>query len=245
MDINLEVIKENLEDVQSRINTAAISAGRDPDAVHLVVVTKALPVSHAKLAIMAGAKNLGENYPEEGAQKISEICNPGVTWHMIGHIQRRKTRIVAAHYDMVHSIDSLKLAVSLNNECVKMHKVMPVLLEINVGGEESKGGWMITDIDYEIACIEEIEQILDLNSLAVEGLMAMPPLHDDPEGSRQYFTKMRAIEEKLNRRFNNTFTELSMGTSHDYTIAVQEGATYVRVGRSILGPRPAKKDQSS
>ena len=240
MEINLEVVQENYLAVKQRITNAAVSVGHNPDDINLIVVTKALPCQYATLAIMAGAKHLGENYPEEGAQKIIEINSQGVAWHMIGHIQRRKAKIVAAHYDMVHSVDSLRLANALNTECQKNNKVMPILLEINVGGEVSKGGWSVFEIGDVEKVIEEFEQIISMSALKVNGLMAMPPLHDDAERSRPYFKKMREIRNMLNKRFNNIFIDLSMGTSHDYEIAVEEGATYVRVGRSILGPRPVK-----
>lgn len=245
MEINLEIVQENYIAVMEKISKAAVLVGRKPDAIKLVVVTKALPVEFAKLAILAGANHLGENYPEEGAKKITGINSPDVAWHMIGHIQSRKAKIVAEHYDMVHSVDSLKLANILNAECTKRNKIMPILLELNVGGEESKRGWFVSEIGEVEKVFEEFEAIVNLSALKIQGLMTMPPLHDEAERSRKYFKKIRVIQDILNHRFNNIFVELSMGTSNDYEIAVEEGATYVRVGRSILGPRPGKKDQTA
>lgn len=225
-----------------RIARAAQSAGRSPEAARLVVVTKAQPVESARAAIEAGARILGENYPEETRPKILELGRPGgIEWHMIGHVQSRKAGIVADHFDMLQSLDSLRLAEKLERQLSAAGRALPVLLEFNVGGEESKTGWNAADEASWDALLPEVEAILGLPHLAVRGLMTMPPLFENPEEARPFFTKLRRLGDFFSRRFaTERFCEYSMGTSADFEAAVQEGATYVRIGTAILGPRPPR-----
>ncbi len=238
----VENIRHNLEAVLDRIKKAAVSAGRDPAHARLVVVTKAQTVEVVQAAITAGAALLGENYPEETLPKIQSLAGTAtIEWHMIGHLQSRKAGIVAEHFNMLQSLDSLKLAEKLDRLLAERGRVLPVLLEVNVSGEASKFGWPGWETKSWDALLPEVEQIMNLQGLAVRGLMTMPPLYDDPEQTRPYFAKLRQLGSFLAERFGpEHFQELSMGTSADFEAAVQEGATLVRIGTAIVGPRPPK-----
>ncbi|NLG97320.1 MAG: YggS family pyridoxal phosphate-dependent enzyme [Chloroflexi bacterium] len=239
-------IRQKYLTVLERIQKAAQSAGRTGEPVRLVVVTKGQPASVIRAAVEAGVEILGENYPEETLQKIQEIGKlPGTAWHMIGHLQSRKAGIVADHFDMIHSLDSFRLARKLDALMAARGRVLPALLEFNVGGEESKHGWDAFDETKWDSLLPDVEQILALPNIAVQGLMTMPPYFEDCEQARPYFVKLRRLGEFLASRFSSypgspSFSEYSMGTSIDYEVAVQEGATYVRVGTAIVGPRPKK-----
>ncbi len=232
-------IRSRMEAARKRIGQAAVSAGREPGDVRLVVVTKAQPLEAARAAIQAGAKILGENYPEEAVEKIEALREDvGVQWHMIGHLQSRKAKLVATHFAMLHSLDSLRLAEKLERLLAESGRRLPALLEFNVGEEESKYGWQAAHEEDWAQLAAEIEPILALPHLEVHGLMTMPPLSENPEDSRPYFVKLRRLRDFLAGRFpQSDWRELSMGTSADYPIAVQEGATYVRLGEAIVGPR--------
>jgi hypothetical protein len=225
---------ETLENIAS----AARSVGRNPDEVRLVVVTKSQPLTVVQAVVEAGVPILGENYPEEAVVKIQALSEARVEWHMIGHVQSRKADLVAQNFSMLHSLDSLKLANRLERFCVQYGRSLPVLLEFNVGGEESKFGWDAGDEARWLELLPEIEAILSLPHLEVRGLMSMPPLADDSEVSRPYFKSIRRLQAFLAEHFPSvSWDELSMGTSTDYAVAVQEGATLVRVGTAIVGPR--------
>jgi len=232
-------IKERYESTLEKIAISAKKAGRNPESVKLVVVTKSQPVEVAQAAIEAGAKILGENYAEEGVTKIQSLSSfSAVEWHMIGHVQSRKAQLVAEHFNFLHSLDSIKLAKRLDRFCGEAKRKLPVLLEFNVGGEESKGGWDAFDETRWNELIVELNEILTLPNLQVRGLMAMPPLGDDAEFSRPFFVKVKRLQEFLGKQFPQVdFSELSMGTSSDYEVAVEEGATFVRVGTAIVGER--------
>lgn len=232
-------IREKYLQTLDQIATAARKSARDPNEIRLVVVTKSQPLEIVQAAIEAGARILGENYPEEGVTKIQSVTpQSGVEWHMIGHVQSRKARLVADHFALLHSLDSLKLAQRLNRFAAEKNRVLPVLLEFNVGGEESKGGWEASDESNWNALISEINSILDLPNLRVHGLMTMPPLETDRESSHRFFLRLRLLRDHLATQFPQAdWRELSMGTSADYAVAVEEGATLVRVGTAIVGAR--------
>jgi pyridoxal phosphate enzyme (YggS family) len=220
------------------METAARRAGRDPESVRLVVVTKTHPVETVWAAIEAGAKVLGENYAEEAVAKMNAIGQAEVEWHMIGHVQSRKAKLVAENFGMMHSLDSLKLARRLDNFAAEAGRVLPILLEFNVGGEASKSGWEAGDESRWEGLLPEVETILSLGHLETRGLMTMPPLGEQAEASRAYFVRLRRLQDFLRGHFpQSRWDELSMGTSLDFTVAIEEGATLVRVGTSILGPR--------
>jgi PLP dependent protein len=240
METGTETIRENFERVQERIYRAAHHARRKVEDIRLVVVTKAQPAEVIQAVIAAGAQILGENYPEETVPKMDALNRPdGVQWHMIGHLQSRKAGLVVENFDLLQSLDSLSLAERLNRLAAAQGRVLPVMLEINVSGEESKFGWAGWDETGWAALSAEVERVLALPNIAVRGLMTMPPFDEDPEQTRPYFVRLRRLADFFARRFDPlAFCELSMGTSVDFETGVQEGATFVRVGTAIVGPRP-------
>jgi len=235
-------IRERYQGTLERIAAAARSSGRAPESVRLVVVTKAQPLVVVQAAVQAGAHLLGENYPDESVSKILSFGPEiEVEWHMIGHVQSRKARLVIEHFDLLQSLDSLKLAERLNRMAKEAGRVLPVMLEFNVGGEESKYGWPAAHEKDWPVLYPVIESILGLENLEIRGLMTMPPLETDPEDARIYFRTLRLLRDHFAARYPQVdWRELSMGTSADYEVAVQEGATLVRIGTAILGSRPVR-----
>ncbi len=240
-------IRENYFKTLNQIADAAHKSNRNPNEVRLVVVTKSQPLEVVEAAIEAGVRILGENYPEEGVMKIQSLsAQSGVEWHMIGHVQSRKARLVADNFALLHSLDSLKLAQRLNRFAAERDHTLPVLLEFNVGSEESKFGWNASDKSQWDAFLAEIASLLDLPNLRVHGLMTMPPLGLEPEDSRRFFQRLRRLRDYLAAQFPKTdWRELSMGTSADYNVAVEEGATLVRVGTAIVGARTYKSEEEA
>ena len=236
-------IRENYQQVLDQIASAARKSQRDPKDVRLVVVTKSQPLEVVQAAMEAGVRILGENYPEEAELKIQSLAaQSGVEWHMIGHVQSRKARLVADHFALLHSLDSLKLAQRLDRFAAEAKRVLPVLLEFNVGGEESKAGWDASAAAKWDALFPDVSSVLDLPNLRVQGLMTMPPLETDPQASRPFFQRLRQLRDRLASQFPQAdWHELSMGTSADYPVAVEEGATLVRVGTAIVGARKYKR----
>ncbi|MDD5370081.1 MAG: YggS family pyridoxal phosphate-dependent enzyme [Anaerolineaceae bacterium] len=240
VDDQTRKIKNNLERVQERMTAAALLAGRGDSHIRLVVVTKAQNAEVLRAAVEAGASILGENYADESVQKIMTLQGKlGVEWHMIGHVQSRKVKQVVENFDMVHSLDSLKLARKYNQYLVGKNRRIPVLLEFNLGGEPGKSGWQVNvDADLD-QLFPELEQLISLPTLEFQGLMTMPPLFEDSRRTIPYFRKLRMIRDRLSRRFpGGSWAELSMGTSADFEEAILEGATMVRIGQAILGSRP-------
>jgi PLP dependent protein len=239
----VDSIRENYQRVLNEITSAARRSNRRSDEIRLVVVTKTQPIEIVQAALEAGIRIFGENYPEEGVTKIQSLPpQSGVEWHMIGHVQSRKARLVADHFALLHSLDSLKLARRLDRFAAEQNRVLPVLLEFNVGGEESKAGWDASQESLWEALLPEISQLLDLSNLSVQGLMTMPPLGMDPEKSRRFFLRLRLLRDHLAGNFPQAnWHELSMGTSTDFEVAVEEGATLVRVGTAIVGARTYKQ----
>jgi len=234
-------IRERYLHTLDQIASAARSVDRDPDEIRLVVVTKSQPLEIVEAAIEAGATFLGENYPEEGVTKIQSLSQQsGVEWHMIGHVQSRKARLVADHFALLHSLDSLKLAQRLDRFAAEQNRVLPVLLEFNVGGEQSKFGWNASDATVWDLLLPDINSVLNLTNLHVRGVMTMPPLETDPQEARRFFQSLRRLRDHLASAFPQAaWDELSMGTSADFVVAVEEGATLVRVGTAIVGARQA------
>ena len=237
-------IRENYQFTLDQISSAARKSDRDPNEIRLVVVTKSQPMEVAQAAMEAGVRILGENYPEEGVMKIQSLAaQSSVEWHMIGHVQSRKARLVAEHFALLHSLDSLKLAQRLNQFAGEYERVLPVLLEFNVGGEVSKSGWNAFDETQWNVLAPDVSSILDLPNLRLHGLMTMPPLEANPNEARRFFIRLRQLRDHLAAQFPQAdWHELSMGTSADYTVAVEEGATLVRVGTAIVGARKYKSD---
>ena len=197
MNDTIASIRENYQRVLDQIADAAQRSGRNAETVRLVVVTKTQPLEIVQAAIEAGVRILGENYPEEGVMKIQSLpLQTGVEWHMIGHVQSRKAGLVADHFALLHSLDSLKLAQRLDRFAAEANRTLPVLLELNVGGEESKSGWDASnDVQWE-AVLPEVAELLDLPHLRVQGLMTMPPLGTEPEDSRRFFQRLRSLRDQ-------------------------------------------------
>jgi len=237
----LSEIPRKLAKITERINAAAKRAGRDPAEVKLVVVSKGQPVEVIQAAIDAGARIFGENYPEESIAKIQGITATDIEWHMIGHLQSRKARLVCQNFQYLHSLDSLHLAEKLDRLLAETGRVLPVLIEFNVGTEGSKAGWQADNVDSWPDLLPEIGKILKLPQLKVHGLMTMPPLTVTPDEARIYFKRLAGLRDFLRGCFpEQIWDELSMGTSSDFEAAVEEGATFIRIGTAILGPRPLK-----
>ncbi len=233
------LISDNYQRVLDRIEAAANPVGRTQDQVRLVVVTKGHPLEIVQEAIAAGAKHLGENYVEEALPKIASVEKfSDLSWHMIGHVQSRKARRVCEHFDWVQTIDSLRLATRMDRFAGEMGKRVPILLECNVSGEETKFGWTAwNELEWE-ELAEEIEPILEMRNLEVSGLMTMAPFFPDAEQARPDFIRLRKLRDFLTARYpQSNWAELSMGMSGDYEVAIQEGATIVRIGTAILGER--------
>ena len=239
MENKVEYIKLNFENIQKRIQKGAENCGRKFEEIKLITVTKAQPVDVVENAILAGAIHLGENYPLEAVEKIIQLKNhTEVEWHMIGHLQSRKCPIIAEHFDYFHSLDSLKLAKKLDEKLKYYDRVMPVLLEVNVSGEESKYGWQACTEEQLTQMFRDIEEIIKLDNIRLNGLMTMPPFSRDSEKVRPFFKRMSELLNILRNKFPEAgWKELSMGTSVDFETAIQEGATFVRVGTAIVGPR--------
>lgn len=239
----LLTIRENLARVRERIHLAAKSVGRNGDQVRLVVVTKAHPFETVKLAIEAGATDLGENYVEESLPKIANApAEPGLNWHMIGHVQSRKAKRVSENFDWVQTVDSLKLAKRLDRFAGENERRIPILLECNVSGEQTKFGWTAwNELEWpELA--KELAPILELEYLDLRGLMTMAPFFDEPELAQPFFSRLRKLRDFIAQKYpDQDWSELSMGMSGDYEAAIREGATMVRIGTAILGERDKKE----
>ena len=234
------LIRERYINIQAQIVDAARNAGRLPESIQLLVVTKKQPVSVIEAAIAADVRIFGENYPEEAVSKkqVLDVGNK-VEWHMIGHVQSRKARLVAENFALLHSLDGLKLARRLDRFAAEFGRKLPVLLEFNVGGEESKFGWQASDESRWEDFLSEVEALLSLENLEIQGLMTMPPFFKDAELARPYFRQLRRLRDYLLALYPQVKWEhLSMGTSGDFHVAIEEGATFVRVGQAIVGPRP-------
>lgn len=238
----LETIKSNYQRTQDRIFTAAQKAGRNPNEVRLVVVTKTHPVEVVEAAILAGAAHIGESYADEAVSKIERLAGKEITWHMIGHVQSRKAAEVSKNFDYLHSLDSLKLAKRLRHFCKEAGRTLPFLFECNVSGETTKTGFSAWDERQWQALVPVFSEILTLEHLNCQGLMAIAPFFDNPEEARPYFRKLRALRDYLKMQFSSIcFDELSIGMSGDFETAIQEGATWVRIGTAILGERLSRK----
>ncbi len=238
-NVNTVRIQENYRYVLDRIIETAKAAGRNPDDIRLVVVTKTKPIEVVHFLIEAGARDFGENYVEEAIPKIQALSeNKSLRWHMIGHIQSRKAQISCEIFQYIHSLDSLKLAEKLCRSAQEMKKTLPVWMEFNTSGEGSKSGWDIAAEENWNNFLPDIEKILKLPNLNILGLMTIPPFSTDPEASRPYFRQLRKFQDfVINQLGIVDMRELSIGMSADFEVAIQEGSTCVRIGQAILGPR--------
>jgi pyridoxal phosphate enzyme (YggS family) len=240
MTINIEaMVKENYLRLKEEIAETSMQCGRELSEISPVLVTKHQPVQKINAAIVAGACHFAENYPEMLIPKLPEIIeSSSIKWHMIGHIQSRKTNMVMDHFDYVHSIDSLKIAHRLQRRGEETDRRLTVLVEVNLGQEETKNGYRVGNSEQYDIFISDILEISKLSMLSIKGLMTMPPFTQNAEDSRHYFIGLRRLKEKVNNEnLNFHLTELSMGTSQDFRVAIEEGATLLRIGTLVFGER--------
>ena len=226
------MIKENLAEVEARITRACERSGRDRSEVTLISVSKTKPVEMLQEAYDAGSRDFGENKPQEIKEKYPQLPED-IRWHMIGHLQRNKIKYIIDKVCMIHSVDSLRLAEAIDEEAKKHDLVMPVLIEVNVADEESKFGVRLDEAE------SLIRQISELSNIQVQGLMTIAPFTENAEDNRIYFRKLRNlyVDIKDKNIDNVNMCNLSMGMTGDYEVAVEEGATMVRVGTGIFGAR--------
>ncbi len=225
-------IAENIAQVQQRIATACKRTERSPEEVQLVAIGKKFTADVIREASDAGLTLFGENRVQEAKAKIPD-CPGHLRWHFIGNLQTNKCRDAVALFDMLHAIDSLHLAEELNKRCEQAAKVMPVLLEVNVSGEGSKHGFTSE------TAVNAMEAFFDFPQLELHGLMTMAPYSRQPESSRPYFQKLCEVKAACEDKLGAPLPELSMGMSGDYEIAIEEGATLIRLGTTLFGPRAA------
>jgi len=231
-EVMVEEIAERIALVRERIRRAAERAGRSPEEITLVAVTKGVEAERIRAAIAAGLTHFGENRVQEAERKIAEINAP-ITWHLVGHLQSNKARKAAALFHVIHSLDSVRLAQRLDRIAGEQGRTIPVLLQVDLAGEPTKFGIPVDQLlDVARAC-------RPFRHLAVRGLMAIPPYFEDPERVRPYFRRLAECLRELNAReiFEPPLKDLSMGMSHDFEVAIEEGATLVRIGRAIFGER--------
>ncbi len=222
-------IRANLERVRERVAKAAERAGRRPADVLLIGVSKTVEVARIRQAIEAGVEALGENRVQEARDKVVEIGRP-VPWHLIGHLQTNKVRDALELFDVVHSLDRLDLAKELDKRARARGRTVAALVEVNLAGEASKGGVSPDGLGALL------DAVAAMSAVSVRGLMAIPPEAKEPDDSRVWFRALRKLAERYG------FTELSMGMSGDFEVAIEEGATLVRVGTAIFGPRPPRRE---
>jgi PLP dependent protein len=228
-----EEIRERLARVQERIARAAERAGRKPEEITLISVSKTFDASTVQQAVDAGARDLGENRVQEALDKVDKVKADGLRWHLIGHLQSNKARLAVRAFDMIHSIDSAELARRLDRIAGEEGKRLSVLIQVDLAHEATKSG-------ADERLLPEIAEALDTaEHLDFRGLMTLPPFFDSPEQTRSYFRRLRELLESLNsdRPRARRLAELSMGMSHDFEVAIEEGATMVRVGTAIFGGR--------
>ncbi|MCX5902110.1 MAG: YggS family pyridoxal phosphate-dependent enzyme [Proteobacteria bacterium] len=225
-------IADNLACVRERMKQAALRCNRQPDEVRLVAVSKTVSAEVIRAALNAGAMILGENYIQEARKKI-DLIGRQAEWHFIGHLQSNKVKFAVDLFSLIHSVDRMTLAEELNREAGKRNKILPVLIQVNISGEETKAG-----ID-PAGTRQLVQQVALLPHLSVQGLMTMPPWFENPEEARPYFIALRKLRDELagEKIPNVSLKELSMGMSGDFETAIEEGATLVRIGTAIFGER--------
>ncbi len=227
-------IQDNVRRVEERIATACQRRGRKREEVRLVAISKTHPAAAVREAYAAGVRDFGENRVQEARSKLTELVDLDLTWHLVGHLQSNKAKAARELFQWVHSVDSFRLAEKLAQAATPSDGPLPVLIEVNLGKEVSKAGVRAEHV------AELAEQVARINGLSLRGLMVIPPFCENPEDVRPYFRRLRAVGAEIEARNlpNVSMTELSMGMSHDFEVAIEEGATIVRVGTAIFGERP-------
>ena len=225
-------VEDNIRHVREVMAEAARRSGRPSSAIRLMAVTKTVDDDRILAAMQTGVEIIGENYVQEAKRKIEKLGKAG-EWHLIGRLQTNKARYAVYLFDMIHSVDRLELAAELDRRSRAAGRVIPILIEVNVGGEESKSGVPLN------SALDLVRLVAPLENLSIRGLMTMPPWSDDPEESRPYFRTLRVLRDKIAGEAipRVEMRELSMGMTDDYAIAIEEGATIVRIGRGIFGER--------
>ncbi|MEN2986185.1 MAG: YggS family pyridoxal phosphate-dependent enzyme [Thermodesulfovibrionaceae bacterium] len=225
------MLSEKISSIFKKISHVALRVGREPDDIKLIAVTKSQPVDKIKEAIDYGLRIFGENRVQEAKIKIAELKNFNIQWHMIGHLQTNKVKDAVNLFEVIHSVDSEKLAKFIDKEAEKRGKIQRVLIQVKLSEEDTKYGIKEEEVE------KLIEVCLNLKNIKVEGLMTIPPYFENPEDVRPYFKKLRQIRDELNRKGYDFIKELSMGMSHDFEVAIEEGATMVRIGTALFGQR--------
>jgi len=222
-----------LLNIEARIRKAAIEANRDPESVRLVAVSKTKPIELVRKAIEAGANIIGENYVQEARDKFTALGALSASWHFIGHLQSNKAKYAVRIFDLIHTVDSLNLAAELNRQAAKINKIQDILIQVNIAEEDSKSGVSPSGAP------SLIEAIAPLAHVRIKGLMCIPPFFDAPQKAQPYFRALRLLRDELEQKNNPnvTLTELSMGMTGDFEVAIAEGATLVRIGTALFGRR--------
>ncbi|HEX8652424.1 MAG TPA: YggS family pyridoxal phosphate-dependent enzyme [Pyrinomonadaceae bacterium] len=232
---NFDELRERLDGVRRRIEACARRNGRDPAEITLVAVSKTHPPVLLQRAIEAGVSDLGENRVQEAEAKITEVGRERARWHLIGHLQANKARRAVTLFDLIHSVDSVSLARRLERLCAEEGRVeLPVMIQVDLAREETKSGVDEDELTELVGAVGACER------LRLTGLMTLPPFFEDAEQTRPYFRRLRELRDIFSARmdFGDARGELSMGMSHDYEVAIEEGATMVRIGTAIFGERP-------
>lgn len=224
-------VSDNIDDIRQRLTHAVEAAGRKPGDIILVGVSKTQSIDKIKEAVASGIDSFGENKVQELLEKYDKVKD--VKWHFIGHLQRNKVKYIIDKIEMIHSLDSIDLASEIDKRAGRINRIIPVLIQINIGKEESKSGIFEEDIE------EFIEELKNFKNIVVSGIMTIPPASDNKERTRNYFRRMREIFEQFkNCKYSNfDFKYISMGMTEDFEIAVQEGANIIRIGTGIFGER--------
>jgi hypothetical protein len=226
-------VAENLARVKEQLADAAIRSNRSPESVKLVGVTKTVEVERIKEAVSAGLQILGENYVQEARNKIEQVGGQA-SWHFIGRLQSNKAKYAVKLFDLIQTVDTLKLATELNRRAQPLGRVLPIIIQVNLAGEASKSGV------HPAECLQLIRQLSEFTHLQIRGLMTMPPFFNDPERARPHFRRLRELSQEIAEAQlpDVEMHELSMGMSGDFEVAIEEGATLIRVGTAIFGERP-------
>jgi PLP dependent protein len=226
-------MKAQIESINDRIRRAAEAAGRQPDTIRLVAVSKTVPAERVRAAIQSGITLLGENYIQEAREKIEALQEFPVAWHFIGHLQSNKAKYAVRLFDLIHSVDTIKLARELDRQAGKIDKVQDILIQVNTGKEASKSGVYVDDT------LTLVRAAGQMSHIAVKGLMTLPPYFNAPDKVRPYFQALRELRDRIRSESlpGIAMDELSMGMTGDFEAAIQEGATLVRIGTALFGER--------
>ena len=226
-------MKTNIEHIRNRIKAAAESCGRRPEAIQLVAVSKTIPVERIKAAVVEGINILGENYIQEARAKIEALADMPVSWHFIGHLQRNKAKFAVQLFDLIHSVDSIRLAREIDKQAGKIAKNQAILIQVNTGKEATKTGI------YEEDAMALVREAAQLENVRIKGLMTLPPYFNAPDKVRPYFQALRRLRDRIAEEAipGVEMEALSMGMTGDFETAIEEGATMVRIGTAIFGER--------